>query len=98
MTTIGGLKNSMLTLFFCLDGTKSVMRFWPAVPRIGETIALPELGGNLNPLRVFDVIWEGTIEPTVSVYVHHAKVEHAICNDIPHNSVRNGSVNTFSRS
>src|SRR6266446_4611689 len=45
----GGLKNSMLTLFFCLDGTKSVMRFWPAVPRIGETIALPELGGNLNP-------------------------------------------------
>jgi hypothetical protein len=60
------------------------------VPRIGETIALPELGGNLNPLRVFDVIWEGTIDPMVSVYVHHAKVEHAICNDIPHNGERSG--------
>jgi hypothetical protein len=80
----------MLTLYFCLDGAKPVTRLWTAVPRIGETIALPELGGNINPLRVFDVIWEGTIEPTVSVYVHHARVEHAICNDLPQVSQRNG--------
>ena len=73
----------MLTIYFCLDGSASVQRNWPSVPRIGDTVALPELGGNLNTLRVFDVIWEGTVEPTVSVYVHHAKVDHAICNDIP---------------
>jgi hypothetical protein len=82
----------MLTLYFCLDGAKPIARLWSAVPRIGETVALPELGGNINPLRVFDVIWEGTIEPIVSVYVHHAKVEHAICNDLPQ---RNGAYSEY---
>jgi hypothetical protein len=72
----------MVTIYFCLDGAQAVQRYWDSVPRIGDTIALPELGGNLNPLRVFDVIWEGTIEPTVSVYVHHVKVEHAMCNHV----------------
>ena len=85
----------MLTLLFCLDGAKPVLRNWGAVPRIGDTIALPELGGNLNPLRVFDVIWEGTIDPKVSVYVHHTKVEHAVCNDIPHNLERNGKYTEY---
>jgi hypothetical protein len=80
----------MVTLYFCLDGAKPVLRNWAVVPRIGETMALPELGGNINPLRVFDVIWEGTIEPTVSVYVHHTRVEHAICNDVPHSANGNG--------
>ena len=79
----------MLTLHFCLDGSKSILRYWPSAPRIGDTVALPELGGNLNTLRVFDVIWEGTIDPTVSVYVHHAKVDHAICNDLPLENGRN---------
>jgi hypothetical protein len=74
----------MTTLYFCLDGSPAVQRYWDSVPRIGDTIALPELGGNLNPLRVYDVIWEGTMEPAVSVYVHHAKVEHAICNHVSH--------------
>jgi hypothetical protein len=87
----GGLRIQLLTLYFCLDGSASVLRYWPGVPRIGDTIALPELGGNLNPLRVYDVIWEGTIEPTVSVYVHHAKVDHVICNDIPHHMRRDGA-------
>jgi hypothetical protein len=73
----------MLTIYFCLDGVKPVLRYWPSAPRIGETIALPELGGNLNPLRVYDVIWEGSLEASVSIYVHHAKVDHAICNDMP---------------
>lgn len=84
----------MHTLYFCLDGAP-VTRLWPSVPRIGETIALPELGGNLNPLRIFDIIWEGTLEPMVSVYVHHAKVQHAICNHVPHSSQRNRAYNEY---
>jgi hypothetical protein len=82
----------MLTLYFCLDGTESVVRYWTSVPRIGDTVALPELGGNLNPLRVYDVIWEGTIEPSVCVYVHHAKVDHVICHDLPHGMRRDGAL------
>ena len=82
----------MVTLYFCLDGAQSIVRYWSSIPRIGDTVALPELGGNLNPLRVYDVIWEGTIEPSVSIYVHRAKIEHAICNDIPHDFRRNGAV------
>jgi len=85
----------MHTLYFCLDGAPPVVRHWPSVPRIGETVALSELGGNLNPLRVFDVIWEGTIEPAVSVYVHHAKVQHAICKDVPRSLERNGLHNAY---
>jgi hypothetical protein len=43
------------------------------------------LGGNLNPLRVYDVIWEGTTDPTVTVYVHRTKVEHNVRHDPMHN-------------
>jgi hypothetical protein len=85
----------MLTLYFCLNGAESVLRYWTSAPRIGDTVALPELGGNLNPLRVYDVIWEGTIEPAVSVYVHHAKVEHAICHEMPHDHQPNGAFNRY---
>jgi hypothetical protein len=85
----------VLTLYFCLDGAASVTRYWSSAPRIGETIALPELGGNLNLLRVFDVIWEGTIEPTVSIYVHRAKVDHAICSEAPRRSGSNSFANKF---
>ena len=35
----------MLTLYFCLNGSAAVVRNWPSVPRIGDTIALPELAG-----------------------------------------------------
>jgi hypothetical protein len=66
----------MLTIYFCLNDRAPVLRYWCSAPRIGDTIALPELGGNLDPLRVYDVIWEGFEEPSVSVYVHHVKVEH----------------------
>jgi hypothetical protein len=82
----------MLTLYFCLDGARPIMRCWSSVPRIGETVALPELGGNLNPLRVYDVIWEGTVEASVSVYVHHANVEHAICYTPSHSMGHNDGV------
>jgi len=71
----------MLTLYFCLKDAAPVLRYWSSVPRIGDMIALPELGGNLDPLRVYDVIWEGFEEPSVSVYVHHAKVDHPLCSE-----------------
>ena len=71
----------MLTLYFCLKDAAPVMRCWPSAPRIGESVALPELGGNLNPLKVYDVIWEGFEEPSVSVYVYHVKVEHPLCSE-----------------
>ena len=72
----------MLVLYFCLNDRPPVIRYWSSAPRIGDTIALPELGGNLDPLRVYDVIWEGTDEATVSIYVHHAKVDHAMCHSV----------------
>lgn len=87
----------MPTIYFCLDGYSAVIRQWSSIPRIGETIALPELGGNLNPLRVYDVIWEGTLEPVVSVYVHHTKVEHAVNHDVPRASRRDGFANAIGR-
>jgi hypothetical protein len=70
----------MLTLHFCLDGSPSTVRYWASVPRIGDTI-----------LRVYDVIWEGAMEPTVCVYVHHCKVDHSLCNETPRESHRDGS-------
>ena len=65
----------MVTLYFCLDDNAPVLRYWPFVPRVGDTIVLPEWGGNLNPLRVFDVVCEGYDEPSISVYVHAARRE-----------------------
>jgi hypothetical protein len=74
----------MLTLYFCLSDSAAVVRYWASAPRIGETVALPELGGNLKPLRVYDVIWEGGEEPAVYIYVHHAIVEHRQCTELTH--------------
>ena len=68
----------MLTLYFCLEGELPVLRTWSSVPRIGDTIALPELGGTVKPLVVYDVVWEGSEVPSVSVFVHHAKTEHPL--------------------
>jgi hypothetical protein len=82
----------MLTLYFCLEGEQSVMRYWTSAPRIGDTISLPELGGNLNPLKVYDVIWEGTTEPTVTIYVHHAKVERSVRYDEDNGHVHAGRI------
>jgi hypothetical protein len=79
----------VLTLYFCLDSNAPVLRYWCSAPRIGDTVALPELGGNLDPLRVYDVIWEGFEEPSVSIYVHHAIVEHKMCQEQPSNARRN---------
>jgi hypothetical protein len=68
----------MLTLYFCLDENAPVLRYWPASPRVGDTISLPEFGGNLNPLKVFDVVWEGFDDPSISVWLHPAKVDHGV--------------------
>jgi hypothetical protein len=68
----------MLTLYFCLEDNAPVLRYWPNAPRVGETISLPEFGGNLNPLKVYDVVWEGFDDPSISVWVHQAKVDHGI--------------------
>jgi hypothetical protein len=68
----------MLPVYFCLEDQPPVMRYWSHTPRIGETISLPELGGSLAPLKVFDVVWEGHDEPSVSVYLHRATIDHGV--------------------
>jgi hypothetical protein len=50
----GSRETTVQKLYFCLEGSHAIIREWTSVPRIGDTIALPELGGNLNPLRVYD--------------------------------------------
>jgi len=67
---------AMLTLYFCLEESPPVLRYWHSCPRIGDLVALNELGGSLTPLRVYDVVWEGDHDPSVSIYLHHAKIEH----------------------
>jgi hypothetical protein len=80
-----GTEAAMLTIHFCLGDKSPVLRYWPSVPRIGDTVALAELGGNLDPLRVYDVIWECAEETTVSVYLHHTKSENPVDHDTsPH--------------
>ena len=65
----------MVTLYFCWRDNAPVMRVWSFVPRIGDTIALPEFGGNLNRLKVYDVVCEGYDEPSISIYLHHARTD-----------------------
>lgn len=59
----------MLTIYFCFGDALPIVRCWPGVPRIGDTIAFTELGGNLNRLIVSDVVWEGDDIPSISVYL-----------------------------
>ena len=79
----------MLTLYFCLDDKAPILRYWPAVPRIGEMVSLPELGGNLRPLKVHDVIWEGFDDPSVTVWVQQAKIEHGVSDQSANGLQRN---------
>jgi hypothetical protein len=66
-------KFAMIVIYFCLDDAAPVMRYWPIVPRAGDVISLPELGGNLNPLKVDCVLWEAHEEPTVTVFLHRSR-------------------------
>ena len=34
----------MFTMYFCYDGKDPVIRCWPAVPRVGDTVGLAESG------------------------------------------------------
>jgi hypothetical protein len=67
----------VVTLYFYWEEYAPVTRYWPFVPRIGDTIVLPELGGILNGLRVHDVVCEGFDEPSVSIFLHDARREQS---------------------
>ena len=59
----------MVNLYFCYDDKVGVKRSWAVVPRVGDSIALVELAGNLGPLVVSDVVWEGDGVPVATVFV-----------------------------
>jgi hypothetical protein len=65
----------MRSLYFYLAQEAPVLRFSSSIPRIGDTISLPELGGNLAPLKVFDVVWEFGDNPHVNVLVHQSPIK-----------------------
>ena len=64
----------MQSLVFYLKDEAPVLRYSLSTPRIGDTITLPELGGNLASLKVFDVIWEFGDNPHVNVLVHQSPI------------------------
>jgi hypothetical protein len=63
----------MLTMYFCCDGHEPVIRCWPEIPRIGDTVALPELDGQGDSFKVVDVMWEGDDEPTLSIHLKRSE-------------------------
>ena len=62
----------MRSLYFYLAHEAPVLRYSSSIPRIGDTVSLPELGGNLATLKVFDVVWEFGDDPHVNVLVHRS--------------------------
>ena len=52
-----------------------VLRYSSSIPRIGDTVSLPELGGNAATLKVFDVVWEFGDNPQVNVLIHHSPAQ-----------------------
>jgi len=65
----------MQSLFFYLAHEAPVMRYSSSIPRIGDTVSLPELGGNLATLKVFDVVWDFGDDPHVNVLVHQSPIQ-----------------------
>ena len=65
----------MQSLFFYLAHEAPIPRYSSSIPRIGDTVSLPELGGNLASLKVFDVVWEFGDDPHVNVLVHRSPTE-----------------------
>jgi hypothetical protein len=63
----------MLTMYFCCDGHDPVIRCWPEIPRIGDTVALSELEAEGDSFKVVDVMWEGDDEPTLSIHLKRAE-------------------------
>ena len=64
----------MRSLHFYLAHEAPVLRYSSSIPRIGDTVSLPELGGNLATLKVFDVVWEFGDDPHVNVLVHQSPI------------------------
>ena len=65
----------MQSLFFYLESEAPVPRYSSSIPRIGDTVSLPELGGDLATLKVFDVVWEFGDDPHVNVLVHRSPIQ-----------------------
>ena len=63
----------MNTMYFCYEGHDPVIRCWSQIPRIGDTVALPELEDVADSFKVVDVMWEGDGEPTLSVHLKRAE-------------------------
>jgi hypothetical protein len=63
----------MLTMYFCYDGHDPVIRCWPSIPRIGETVALAELEDVGESFKVIDVVWEGDGDPTLSIHLKRSE-------------------------
>jgi hypothetical protein len=62
-------------MYFCYDGKHPVVRCWPQIPRIGDTVALSELEEVSGLFEVTDVVWEGDDEPALSIYIAQSKLE-----------------------
>ena len=63
----------MHTMYFCYDGRDPVIRCWSEIPRIGDTVALPELEEEGDSFKVVDVMWEGDDEPTLSIHLKRSE-------------------------
>ncbi|HVT30441.1 MAG TPA: hypothetical protein VHE81_20690 [Lacipirellulaceae bacterium] len=59
----------MLTLYFCWGDRAPVVRCWSICPRIGDTLSLPEFGGNAHEFIVSKVVWEGFEEPRITIHL-----------------------------
>ena len=66
----------MQSLYFSLAREAPVLRYSSSVPRIGDTVSLPELGGSLATLKVSDVVWEFGDDPHVNVFVHASSIHN----------------------
>ena len=65
----------MQSLYFYFAHEAPVLRYSSSIPRIGDTVSLPELGSNLATLKVFNVVWEFGDEPHVNVLVHQSPIQ-----------------------
>ena len=65
----------MRSLHFYLAHEAPVLRYSSSIPRIGDTVSLPELGGDLATLKVFDVVWEFGDDLHVNVLVHQLPIQ-----------------------
>ena len=65
----------MRSLHFYLKNKAPVLRNSSSIPWIGDTVSLPELGGDLATRKVFDVVWEFGDNPHVNVLVHQSTIQ-----------------------